>query len=617
MKRRMIAPFKKVAAAVLSFAMIAPPMATGISPVSVFAAENSYSEPVGAGTQDSNPLDESPDASLAKRFVLNAAEFNKEVMGIDGKAAVPVDIEEGTEYGIFNFSGAKVPGSTEGQIGLKKNKGFIVLKAPAYGILTVTAHSAKAESTSYLAVTNAYGQEIEPKVGSGVLAGKTQVTLTYEIEDMGRYKIGHKDGITGDEIRLTELVFDTEGGTEEEPDKPVVSDVTSFEVKSYLETTHGITEKTEESKDIKDFDYGMYSFYNPIIPSQTNDTLAIKSTSGYVNFYAYGAGKLTIWARSAGADRTSYMAVRSTEDGSSVSEVNGRSDEEGSVTIAGNQEQTFVFNIDNPGGYNIGYAKLGSAQIRFYAISFERDVHAIPGDEDDDETVKYKEEKSALPLMALPKNTMGVSFTVSKNDAGKIVSGKAVLQMKKPVVTGVMAAIMKDITEGAPVDITVESVKKGDVVNTVTVNSQDIIGGTKLTLFEKRADGSLGLANGKAVKVSAKGDLKANVKGTGNFVLLNAADAVKAHEEIVKTVRFVSDNMIVSVGGKKKLAFAEGFSMENVKKMKFSVAEKNVVQVDKSGVLTGVGEGTAVVKMNAVMVDGSVVEHHIAVQCRP
>ena len=228
-----------------------------------------------------------------------------------------------------------------------------------------------------------------------------------------------------------------------------------------------------------------------------------------------------------------------------------------------------------------------------------------------DASGKVQSETKTSVIAKADANTSATVTTV-KDSKGAVTATAAVTKTGTTDETGktngtISAAVVKQITEAAGtsnVEIS-QTVTNGDKKFTVKANAKDLVSGSKMKIMKlDPKTGEYVLCNKKNYAVNAAGDVDLSIKTDGEFILVNEADAKAASDAVLKTVKVKSSSKTVTKGKSTTVAMSSGLNMKNVSKITYTVSNKSIATVSKSGKVTTKKAGTVTVKAKVTLKNG-------------
>jgi len=173
----------------------------------------------------------------------------------------------------------------------------------------------------------------------------------------------------------------------------------------------------------------------------------------------------------------------------------------------------------------------------------------------------------------------------------------------------VSAAVTAQIKEAAGTDrviiTTTVTDSKGKEKYTVSANTADLVTGEKLQVMAvDEKTGEYILVNAKTYKVSEKGNVTVTLPDGKNYVLLNAKDAKKATDKILKTIKVKNSSKTVTAGKKTSIQLSGKLNMENVKKITYTTSDSKKATVNRNGKITAKKPGTVTIKAKVTLNNG-------------
>ncbi len=262
--------------------------------------------------------------------------------------------------------------------------------------------------------------------------------------------------------------------------------------------------------------------------------------------------------------------------------------------------------IKNPDGTTISVTNISSVNSAGKKTDTTTSVHY-----DKDGTVISTEEVTVIENPA--KNTTAV-VTVKKDAEGAVTAAAADVKKtgsaeKQGTKVTVSAAVTAQIKEAAGTDrviitTTVTDSKKKKKY-TVSANTADLVTGEKLQVMAvDEKTGEYILVNAKTYKVSEKGNVTVTLPDGKNYVLLNAKDAKKATDKILKTIKVKNSSKTVTAGKKTSIQLSGKLNMENVKKITYTTSDSKKATVNRNGKITAKKPGTVTIKAKVTLNNG-------------
>ncbi len=203
-------------------------------------------------------------------------------------------------------------------------------------------------------------------------------------------------------------------------------------------------------------------------------------------------------------------------------------------------------------------------------------------------------------------NTL-ITVKVTKDAKGKItdatanITGRTYSGGQRPLIQGSM---VKQIIKTAGTTKVTIRVKTQNRSFTVTANASDLTAGKKLSIVQKKANGTYVLVNAKTYTVTKDGDVFASISGNKSYEFINRSTMNKLSKSILKTVKVKKASKTVKKSKTVKMTLKKTLKMANVRSIKYSVSKKTIAKVDNKGTITGKKAGSTTVKAKVTLKNG-------------
>lgn len=205
------------------------------------------------------------------------------------------------------------------------------------------------------------------------------------------------------------------------------------------------------------------------------------------------------------------------------------------------------------------------------------------------------------------KDDTSITVKVTKDDKGKItdaaadISGGTYSGGLRPLIQGSM--IKRIVKTAGTTKVTIR-LKTQNRSFTVTANASDLTAGKKLSIVQKKANGTYVLVNAKTYTVTKDGDVFASISGNKTYEFINRSTMNRLNKNILKTIKVKQTSKTVKRSKTAKMALKKTLKMDNVRSIKYTVSKKAIARVNSKGIITGKKVGSTIVRAKVTLKNG-------------
>ena len=170
--------------------------------------------------------------------------------------------------------------------------------------------------------------------------------------------------------------------------------------------------------------------------------------------------------------------------------------------------------------------------------------------------------------------------------------------------TNLILEVLGDDAKNAEIKVNVNNAT-GKRAFTIVSDAKNLMAGNELYVLCEGKGGAKTLVNSKVYKVSKKGDLYVTMDSNATYRLVNKAEKDALVKKIKATIAPKAAKKTIVKGKTGTMALKSTLNKKNVKSITYSTSKKLVATVSKTGKITAKKKGTATIKANVILKDGS------------